>query len=603
MTAETLLGEKTRLADAEKMELASLRSASRDMERRSDAAAALARANDELLKSKSTEASLSHRAQVAEAEADRLHKTALQLHKRLQVQDANLVAMRDEQRLLAAAQEETLSRVETSVDANLDAKKAQEWERALNLLRVGSSRREKVLDDALASSRDALERAETAEMRLKSLLEGERRRDAERAARALQNSTGDSKLDADEERDALSRETRRLGEEALELKLEASRATRAERAAAERVFYLQTVANEREARCVALETQAAKDKLTRDRASDESARALRAARREALDAVARVEAQSRERESFHSDSGVDAGVCDGRVVSNTSETMSSALPPPPAPRRKPDAEALAAVGAAAAIGVTPDGASPETHRVLLSQIEAIRGLKIRAGDAEASAASATRELKHALATCAHAEQERDAVMARLEKQVASSSARGGGGVQTQGEESAVAQVTAVAQSTISRLTDLVSDKNKALQRAQQAMTDLRADAMEKQGEDRQTIEELNDLLFKQNQREIAAMKQAVDFGVDVRAVSGGDARDDLELTPKLTGQLADKSRDDLLDLLDKAEVSINALTMKVRIAFPKSRLPGFRLSRVITVYYIHHKCTVCPYMALGATQY
>ena len=227
------------------------------------------------------------------------------------------------------------------------------------------------------------------------------------------------------------------------------------------------------------------------------------------------------------------------------------------------------MGTAAASGVAPAGASPETHRVVLEQIEAIRALKLRAADAEAAASAATREAAHSAATCRHAEEERDALMARLEKQVASTSARGGG-VQTAGEESAVAQVTAVAQSTIARLQDLVADKNRALTRAQQAMTDLRADAVEKQAEDRATIEELNELLFKQNQREIANMREAVTFGVESSAVSGGapsgsnKAESSAAARSKTRGggRFADASRDDLIAMIDEKEVAVEALTMK-----------------------------------------
>ena len=207
--------------------------------------------------------------------------------------------------------------------------------------------------------------------------------------------------------------------------------------------------------------------------------------------------------------------------------------------------------------------------MVLEQIEAIRALKLRAADAEAAASAATREAAHSAATCRHAEEERDALMARLEKQVASTSARGGG-VQTAGEESAVAQVTAVAQSTIARLQDLVADKNRALTRAQQAMTDLRADAVEKQAEDRATIEELNELLFKQNQREIANMREAVTFGVESSAVSGGapsgsnKAESSAAARSKTRGggRFADASRDDLIAMIDEKEVAVEALTMK-----------------------------------------
>ena len=225
---------------------------------------------------------------------------------------------------------------------------------------------------------------------------------------------------------------------------------------------------------------------------------------------------------------------------------------------------------AAASGVAPAGASAETQRVVLEQIEAIRALKLRAADAEAAASAATREAAHAAATCRHAEEERDSLMARLEKQVASTAARGGG-AQTAGEESAVAQVTAVAQSTIARLQDLVADKNRALTRAQQAMTDLRADAMEKQADDRATIEELNELLFKQNQREIAAMRSAAAFGPESSAVSGGEPSKSggvasAQITQrrggKSGGRFADSSRDDLVAMIDEKEVAVEALTMK-----------------------------------------
>ena len=134
----------------------------------------------------------------------------------------------------------------------------------------------------------------------------------------------------------------------------------------------------------------------------------------------------------------------------------------------------------------------------------------------------------------------------------------------------MAQVTAVAQSTIARLQDLVADKNRALTRAQQAMTDLRADAVEKQAEDRATIEELNELLFKQNQREIANMREAVTFGVESSAVSGGapsgsnKAESSAAARSKTRGggRFADASRDDLIAMIDEKEVAVEALTMK-----------------------------------------
>jgi hypothetical protein len=193
--------------------------------------------------------------------------------------------------------------------------------------------------------------------------------------------------------------------------------------------------------------------------------------------------------------------------------------------------------------------------MVLQQIEAIRAMKLRAAESEAKAAHFEREIAQAKLSAKNAEEERDALRRRLEAHVAATSVDGGvGGARSAGEESAVAQVTAVAQSTVSRLQELVAEKNKALIKAQAAMTDLRSDALKKQAEDRRTIEELNDLLFKQNQREIKSMRDAVDFGGG--GVSGGAG--------ELAGaaQFAGKSQAQLVALLQEREQAIEVLTMK-----------------------------------------
>ena len=567
-SAESALADAKASAAAAAAELASLRAASKDMERRSDAAAALARANEEVLRGKAAEAALAHRADLAEAEADRMHAEATRLHEALVLSARQLECVRSEARQLAAAQEEALRRVEGAVAGAVDPEKAAAWEKALAALREGSARREAALEAARGATSDALARAEVAETQLEAMRDEAGRRDARAAVRGeTPKSPKEKNVSEDTEHAAeLVRETRRLGEEALAAKLEAQRARRVERAAQERVAHLERVAAERESRVVQLEESMARDALARDVERDDAARALRAARRDALDAAATAASMSA---IFDSTAKKPSEGAAGDAVAAPRRAEAAALPAPPAPRRKPDSEALAAVGTAAASGVAPAGASPETHRVVLEQIEAIRALKLRAADAEAAASAATREAAHSAATCRHAEEERDALMARLEKQVASTSARGGG-VQTAGEESAVAQVTAVAQSTIARLQDLVADKNRALTRAQQAMTDLRADAVEKQAEDRATIEELNELLFKQNQREIANMREAVTFGVESSAVSGGapsgsnKAESSAAARSKTRGggRFADASRDDLIAMIDEKEVAVEALTMK-----------------------------------------
>ena len=565
-SAESALADAKASADAAAAELASLRAASKDMERRSDAAAALARANEEVLRGKAAEAALAHRADLAEAEADRMHAEATRLHEALVLSARQLECVRSEARQLAAAQEEALRRVEGAVAGAVDPEKAAAWEKARRL-REGSARREAALEAARGATSDALARAEVAETQLEAMRDEAGRRDARAAVRGeTPTSPNEKNVSEDTEHAAeLVRETRRLGEEALAAKLEAQRARRVERAAQERVAHLERVAAERESRVVQLEESMARDALARDVERDDAARAARGAPRRA--------GGRRHRRIYVCHIRFNCQETFGgrrrRAVAAPRRVEAAALPAPPAPRRKPDSEALAAVGTAAASGVAPAGAAPETHRVVLEQIEAIRALKLRAADAEAAASAATREAAHAAATCRHAEEERDALMARLEKQVASTSARGGG-VQTAGEESAVAQVTAVAQSTIARLQDLVADKNRALTRAQQAMTDLRADALEKQAEDRATIEELNELLFKQNQREIANMREAVTFGVESSAVSGGapsgsnkaESSAAARPNPRGGGRFADASRDDLIAMIDEKEVAVEALTMK-----------------------------------------
>ena len=189
--------------------------------------------------------------------------------------------------------------------------------------------------------------------------------------------------------------------------------------------------------------------------------------------------------------------------------------------------------------------------MVLQQIEAIRALKLRAAEAEAKSAQMEREVAHARLSAKNAEEERRRAYKRRFDAQAATNERGGG-VAAAGDESAVAQVTAVAQSTIARLQELVAEKNQALTRAQTAMSDLRADALEKQAEDRKTIEELNDLLFKQNRREIASMRDAAEYG------EGGEGDAD-QLG---AGQFASKSHDQLVALLKEREHAIEALTMK-----------------------------------------
>ena len=524
--AETRAAESERAlsrAGAEKTargaELATLRSAVRDMERRSDAAAALGRANDEIVRLKGSDAQLRHHVQVAEAEADRLHADCLRLYKRLEVQDGRLHGVREDARELTQAQDAALARVENALAGRVDASEAEKWERALGELKRGAERREALLAKAQDAVRAAAARAEAAEAELRT---------TKKLAALAERDDADANL----------REIRRLGEELLQANLDAARALRAESAANDRGKYLESVAADREAHLAKIEETVMREKQSADARCEDLQRKLRAAQRQLLDA-----------RNDEGGSGSAAGEPSG-ADSNALRT------PPPAPRRRANAEALAAVGAAAAAGVGPGAASAETQRMVLQQIEAIRALKLRAAESEAKAAHFEREIAQAKLSAKNAEEERDALRRRLEAHVAATSVDGGvGGARSAGEESAVAQVTAVAQSTVSRLQELVAEKNKALIKAQAAMTDLRSDALKKQAEDRRTIEELNDLLFKQNQREIKSMRDAVDFGGG--GVSGGAG--------ELAGaaQFAGKSQAQLVALLQEREPLLRQRVLSV----------------------------------------
>ena len=513
--AETELSKKTAGDAARAAELSQLRSSVREMERRSDAAAALARANEEVVRLKGSEAQLRHHVQVAEAEADRLHADCLRLHRRLQVQDGRLFSLREDSRSLAKAQDAALSRMEAALAGRVDAADAEKWERALAELKKGAERREALLEKAHAAVRDAADRAESAEARLEELRSLERLVDGADA-------------------DANLREIRRLGEELLQAKLAAARSARAASASSDRAAYLESIAADRETHLGKIEETVMREKHASDAKIETLQRELRVARREALEARASAAPE-----------GGEKGDDDGRMA---------AVTPVPQPRRRANAEALAAVGAAAAVGVSPGASSAETQRMVLQQIEAIRALKLRAAEAEAQSAQLEREVAHARLSAKNAEEERDAYKRRFDAQAATNER--GGGVAAAGDESAVAQVTAVAQSTIARLQELVAEKNQALTRAQAAMSDLRADALEKQAEDRKTIEELNDLLFKQNQREIASMRDAAEYGG--KGGEGGEGEGD-ELG---AGRFAGKSHDQLVALLKEREHAIEVLTMK-----------------------------------------
>ena len=531
--AETELGKRAATNAARDAELASLRTAVREMERRSDAAAALARANEETVRLKSAAAQLKHEKQVAEAEADRLHGDCLRLHRRLQVQDSRLFGLREDARNLLQAQEAALARAEAALAGRIDAADAEKWERALNDLRKGAARRETLLANAHASVKESAERADKAEFELVNLQKYVKTAEARDKGDA---STGD---------DAALREIRSLGEELLQSKLLAARTQRACAAAEDRLRFLEAREREREEHVLKIEEATLTKAQAGDVRADDLQRQVRALQRELIEA----------RNPTLVDGTLGEVLKGGSSQGGGKSANSGGSEDVPAPRRRANAEALAAVGAAAAVGVQPGAASVETQRMVLQQIEAIRALKVRAAEAESKCATFEREVSHAQASAKNAENERDALRRRLEAHIAASAGGlDGGGIGAPGslgEESAVAQVTAVAQSTIARLQELVSEKNAALTRAQTAMADLRTDALKKQAEDRKTIEELNELLFKQNQREIKSMKEALDFGPRPGGGGGSDAK-----------TLAGKPVAELVALLAERESMIETLTMK-----------------------------------------
>ena len=537
--AETELGRKNAAHAARDAELLQLRSAVRDMERRSDAAAALARANEDVVRLKGGNAQLKHQVQVAEAEADRLHGDCLRLHRRAQVQENRLYGLREDSRGLMQAQEAALARLETAVAGRVDASEAEKWERAILDLRKGAERREELLRRAQETLRGAAERARAAELELTSL------KNIDRVAREHDGGSPDAAM----------REIRKLSDELMRAKLAAARAERAAKQANDRAEYLETRERERELETRQMEERALIDKRADADRAEEFSRKVRELQREILTArnVGVGDAKK---------DGANASVTATGAADDDDDAVLAA----PLPRRRANAEALAAVGAAAAVGLQPGATSMETQRMVLRQIEAIRALKLRATEAEAKCARATEEARAAAAAVQNAENERDAVQRRLDATIAAGTgADGEHGTGATGDDSAVAQVTAVAQATIARLQELVGEKNAALTRAQAAMSDLRADALSKQDEDRRTIEKLNDLLFKQDQHKIDAMKEQLEYG---GVLGGGGGGGGGGRTPSKSGagggrgKFADKSHEQLLALLSEREQAIEVLTQR-----------------------------------------
>jgi centrosomal protein CEP290 len=539
-SAETELSRKTAGTATRDAELTQLRAAVRDMERRSDAQAALGRANQEVVRLKGGGAQLKHQVQVAEAEADRLHGDCLRLHRRLQAQEGRLFGLREDARGLMQAQEAALARMEAALAGRVDPAQAEKWERALSDLRRGAVRREALLQSAQKTLRGAVERADAAEGELTAL------RRLERLANAL-------------DADVTLREVRSQGEELLQAKLTAARADRAENAATERAAYLESREGEREQHLCKVEEAAMRDKQVGDTRADDLQRRVRALQRELLE----VRHQAGDTGGATAGATAGAGLDSLAIVNSggggesfTARGSSSADVPVPLPRRRANAEALAAVGAAAAVGA--GAASLETQRLVLQQIEAIRALKLRAAEAERRAAEVGAEVRAAQDAAVNAEADRDALQRRLDTQLALAGigSSGGGGAGGDGEESAVAQVTAVAQATIARLQELVAEKNAALTRAQAAMAELRSSALGKQNEDRRTIEQLNDLLFKQDQAEIKGMREALESS------GGGGGRDGRDDGDGGGGRFGSKSHDQLVSLLAEREQAVEVLTSR-----------------------------------------
>ena len=270
--AETELGKRAATNAARDAELASLRTAVREMERRSDAAAALARANEETVRLKSAAAQLKHEKQVAEAEADRLHGDCLRLHRRLQVQDSRLFGLREDARNLLQAQEAALARAEAALAGRIDAADAEKWERALNDLRKGAARRETLLANAHASVKESAERADKAEFELVNLQKYVKTAEARDKGDA---STGD---------DAALREIRSLGEELLQSKLLAARTQRACAAAEDRLRFLEAREREREEHVLKIEEATLTKAQAGDVRADDLQRQVRALQRELIEA-------------------------------------------------------------------------------------------------------------------------------------------------------------------------------------------------------------------------------------------------------------------------------------------------------------------------------
>ena len=139
--------------------------------------------------------------------------------------------------------------------------------------------------------------------------------------------------------DAALREIRSLGEELLQSKLSAARSQRACAAAEDRLRFLEAREREREEHVLKIEEATLTKAQAGDVRADDLQRQVRALQRELIEA--------RNPTLVDGGEGVAKGVAVGAA---SAQILSDDVP---APRRRANAEALAAVGAAAAVGVQP----------------------------------------------------------------------------------------------------------------------------------------------------------------------------------------------------------------------------------------------------------
>ncbi|KAK3238116.1 hypothetical protein CYMTET_51864 [Cymbomonas tetramitiformis] len=516
------------------LELNGLREAMRKMEAVSDHHAEIGKLHEELLRMRTKELQLKHTTARAEAHRDRAEGERDRLAKRLADRESQFFGMQRDVRGVLREHESALQRIEHTARGRVESRKAAEWSQALLDLRE----RHRGLQGEMAQMRE-----EKADLR-EQLAAAEARVDqAAHVKRLLAESNVP---------DALAQNVQ-LSEQILQLRLSESKLLREAHMLNEQVHFLHKVDEEREVNVQRIEEEALRARVEAEQKIDTVTRRMRQLQADLLEA----------KRALNPEEGKSDGVGKVAVESLTSRKLATMDQPKLA-------EAI-----------------EDNQELLMEQLESIKSLKLEQQELKHNYDQArldhlaTKEVLQAV------QQEKLDLEQRLnawtlEVQKGTSSA----------EDSAIEQVTAVAQATMKRLMAQVEEKEREVREVRESLAKVRQDNVVQRKKDMEEIERLNELLFSKNnagiqelygalhndpkQESLSAMMQAS------RQPSTRSNKADPPASPSASQKLAlDKTYQDLCAQLSDREGEIEVLRNQLEQAGAKYDLLQARLEEQV----------------------